>query len=34
MAIEVFDIAPVPPYNLDVQAEGFPEPVSALKEAT
>jgi chromate reductase len=26
-------IAPIPPYNADVQADGFPEPVTALAEA-
>jgi chromate reductase len=33
MAIEVFDLAPVPLYNADVEAEGDPEPVAAFKAA-
>lgn len=31
--IEVFDLAQVPLYNADVEAEGDPEPVTALKSA-
>jgi chromate reductase len=33
MEIERFDLAPVPPYNADVEAHGDPEPVAALKAA-
>ena len=32
IAVETFDLAPIPPYNADVEAEGDPEPVAALKE--
>lgn len=31
--IEVFDLADIPPYNADVEKQGDPEPVRALKEA-
>jgi chromate reductase len=31
MNLEVFDLAPVPLYNADVEAAGDPEPVAALK---
>jgi chromate reductase len=31
--IQPFDLAPVPPYNGDVEAKGDPEPVAALKTA-
>ncbi|MEO8714337.1 MAG: NAD(P)H-dependent oxidoreductase [Acetobacteraceae bacterium] len=31
MSIEVFDIAPIPLYNEDVKAQGFPPPVEALR---
>jgi len=33
MTIEVFDLAPIPLYNADVEAEGDPEPVGAFKDA-
>jgi chromate reductase len=33
MTIEIFDLAPVPLYNGDVEAEGDPPGVAALKEA-
>ncbi|MCL5256324.1 MAG: NAD(P)H-dependent oxidoreductase [Chloroflexi bacterium] len=29
--IETFDLAPIPPYNADVEAQGDPEPVRELK---
>lgn len=32
MDLEVFDLAPIPLYNGDVQAVGFPEPVHAFRE--
>jgi len=32
MAIEVFDLAPIPLYNGDVEAAGFPEPVRDFRE--
>jgi chromate reductase len=32
MAIEIFDLAEIPLYNADVEAEGVPEPVARLKE--
>jgi chromate reductase len=31
-AVETFDIAPIPLYNEDVKAAGFPAPVQALRE--
>jgi chromate reductase, NAD(P)H dehydrogenase (quinone) len=31
MTLEIFDIAPIPFYNEDVEAEGFPEPVQHFK---
>jgi chromate reductase len=31
MTIEIFDIAPIPPYNEDVRQEGFPAPVEDLR---
>lgn len=31
MTIETFDIAPIPPYNYDVEVEGLPEPVKEMK---
>ncbi len=31
--IEVFDLAPIPPYNQDVEAQGDPESVRQLKRA-
>ncbi len=31
MAIEIFDIAPIPPYNEDVRAQGFPAPAEDLR---
>lgn len=33
LEIDVFDLAPVPFYNRDVEVEGDPEPVAALKAA-
>lgn len=33
MRFETFDLRPVPMYNGDVEAEGDPEPVAALKSA-
>jgi chromate reductase len=33
MEITVFDLAPIPPYNEDVEKQGDPPPVAALKEA-
>lgn len=33
MELPVFDLAPIPPYNADVEAAGLPEPVAALKTA-
>ncbi|MDH3734695.1 MAG: NAD(P)H-dependent oxidoreductase [Gemmatimonadota bacterium] len=33
MEIDVFDLADVPLYNGDIEAEGDPEPVAALKRA-
>ena len=33
MRIEAFEIAPIPPYNADVEAQGLPEPVAAFKRA-
>src|SRR2546430_10729157 len=33
MEIRAFDIAPIPPYNYDVEVKGDPEPVAALKAA-
>lgn len=33
VTIELFDIGSIPLYNDDVRAEGFPEPVEALREA-
>jgi chromate reductase len=33
MEITVFDLAPIPLYNADVEAKGDPEPVTALKAA-
>jgi chromate reductase len=32
MTIDVFDIAPIPLYNEDVRAEGFPAPVQQLRD--
>lgn len=32
MRIEAFDIAPIPLYNEDVRAQGFPQPVQDLRE--
>jgi chromate reductase len=31
MTIEIFDIAPIPPYNEDVKQQGFPPPVEELR---
>ena len=33
MEITVFDLAPIPPYDQDVEKEGDPGPVAALKDA-
>lgn len=33
MEIATFDLAPIPPYNADVERQGLPEPVAALKAA-
>jgi chromate reductase len=33
MQIETFDIAPIPSYNEDLRAQGFPAPVEALRAA-
>jgi chromate reductase len=33
MTIETYDLAPIPLYNADVEARGFPEPVVAFKAA-
>ena len=33
MQIELYDIAPIPFYNADVEAQGDPEPVAAFKAA-
>jgi chromate reductase len=33
LAITVFDLAPIPLYNADVEAAGDPEPVAAFKNA-
>jgi chromate reductase len=33
MAIVTFDLDPIPPYNADVEARGFPAPVLAFKTA-
>jgi chromate reductase len=32
MTLEIFDLAPIPLYNGDVEAVGFPEPVQRFKE--
>jgi chromate reductase len=32
MGIETFDIAPIPHYNDDVRAAGYPEPVAAFRD--
>jgi chromate reductase, NAD(P)H dehydrogenase (quinone) len=32
VAVEIFDLAPIPFYNADVEAEGIPEPVQQLRE--
>lgn len=31
MRLEIFDLAPIPMYNPDVEAEGFPEPVQEFR---
>jgi chromate reductase, NAD(P)H dehydrogenase (quinone) len=31
LEIEIIDLSPIPPYNGDVEAEGIPAPVQALK---
>lgn len=33
MEITVFDLSPIPPYNEDVEKQGDPGPVAALKDA-
>ena len=33
MRLEAFDLAPIPLYDEDVKAQGFPEPVARLREA-
>ena len=33
MIIDTFDLAPIPVYNADVEAQGDPEPVAAFKRA-
>ena len=33
VTIDLFDLAPIPLYNEDVRAAGFPPPVAALREA-
>lgn len=33
MRLQTFDIAPIPPYNEDVEKQGDPEPVRRFKEA-
>src|SRR5690242_13902531 len=33
MTIDVFDLAAIPLYNADVEAQGDPEPVAAFKQA-
>jgi chromate reductase len=33
MAVEIFDIGAIPPYNEDVKAKGFPAPVESLRAA-
>ncbi|MCG8353184.1 MAG: NAD(P)H-dependent oxidoreductase [Chloroflexales bacterium] len=32
MTLEIFDLAPIPLYNADEEAAGFPEPVQRFKE--
>jgi chromate reductase len=32
MSLEIFDLAPIPLYNADVQAEGYPEPVQEFRD--
>lgn len=32
-SLEIFDLAPIPMYNDDVRAQGFPAPVAALRKA-
>ncbi len=32
MTLETFDLAPIPLYNADVHAQGFPEPVKQLRD--
>ncbi len=32
MTLEVFDLAPIPLYNADVEEQGFPEPVQRFKD--
>lgn len=32
MSLELFDLTPIPLFNLDVEAEGDPEPVARFKE--
>jgi len=33
LALQAFDIAPIPPYDADLEAAGVPAPVAALKDA-
>lgn len=33
MIVDVFDLAPIPLYNADVEAQGDPDPVAAFKRA-
>jgi len=33
MTIEIYELHTIPPYNADVEAQGFPEPVVAFKKA-
>lgn len=33
MTLETFDLEPIPAYNEDVRAEGYPEPVARLRES-
>ena len=33
MIIDIFDLAPIPLYNADIEAQGVPEPVAAFKHA-
>ncbi len=33
MEITTFDLAPIPPYSADIERQGLPDPVAALKAA-